>query len=90
MWRDGQVIDLNQYLSAEQYDQGWRLISAMGINEAGSVVGEAANIVDPVLAKQQRAFMLTTAIPEPQTSALFAFGLLGVFFCARRRAVKAS
>jgi probable HAF family extracellular repeat protein len=90
MWRDGQIIDLNQYLSAEQYGQGWRLTSARGINEAGSVVGEAMNITDPMLANKQRAFMLNAAIPEPQTSALFALGLLGVVFCAHRRADKAS
>jgi len=90
MWRDGQIIDLNQYLSAEQYDQGWRLTRAIGINEAGSVVGEAMNITDPLLANKQRAFMLNAAIPEPQTSALFALGLLGVVFCAHRRTDKAS
>jgi probable HAF family extracellular repeat protein len=90
MWRDGQIIDLNPYLSAEQYDQGWRLTRAMDINAEGSVVGEAMNITDPVLANKQRAFMLNAAIPEPQTSALFALGLLSVFFCARRRADKAS
>nr|WP_315196754.1 hypothetical protein [uncultured Aquabacterium sp.] len=68
LWQDGVAIDLNTQV--DTFD-GWRLITANGINDAGQIIGEATNA-----AGVRRAFVLTpTSIPEASTWASMSLGL---------------
>ena len=78
LWRDGVAIDLNTQV--ETFD-GWRLITANGINDAGQVIGEATNA-----AGVRRAFVLTpTSIPEASTWASMSLGLVLMCGVLRRQ-----
>ncbi len=74
IWNGLVATDLNALLAPGAMDQGWYLLSAVGINDAGSIIGIAANE-----SWQVRYFLLTAAlVPEPQTHALLLAGL-GIF-----------
>ena len=78
LWRDGVAIDLNTQI--DTFD-GWRLITANGINDAGQVIGEATNA-----AGVRRAFVLTpTSIPEASTWASMSLGLVLMCGVLRRQ-----
>ncbi len=49
LWRDGRMLDLNDLLPA---DSGWELVRALGINDAGQIVGEG------LFRGTKRAFLL--------------------------------
>lgn len=88
MWRDGTVIDLNGFLSAEALASGWVLRTANDINDQGWIVGNAVN----ARLGLQSGYLLTAVslspVPEPQTWAMLLLGLgcLGrAGWLARRR-----
>lgn len=85
LWQGGVAIDLNTQV--DTFD-GWRLISANGINDAGQIIGEAINAEGV-----RRAFLLTPAsIPEASTWASMSLGLVlmgGVLRRQRGRATPA-
>jgi probable HAF family extracellular repeat protein len=87
LWDDGTAIDLNGFLSAETVNEGWVLTEANDINNKGWIVGSASNYLQGVALQ---AFLLTpsdevgtartvpmmlTAVPEPETYAMFLAGL---------------
>lgn len=80
--RDGVMTDLNDLLPA---DSGWELTQALGINDAGQIVGMGWYIDpdDPSGAFTTRGFLLDPRpVPEPTPLALFA--LAGLALAARR------
>lgn len=64
LWKNGSIYDLNDLIDPAS---GWRLYSAEGINERGQIVGFGS------FGGQSRAFLLT-AVPEPNSVALFLSG----------------
>ena len=78
LWQDGMAIDLNTQVDTFE---GWRLITANGINDAGQIIGEAMNA-----AGARRAFVLTpTSIPEASTWASMSLGLVLMCGVLRRQ-----
>ncbi len=55
LWRDGRMLDLNDLLPA---DSGWELVRALGINDAGEIVGEG------LFQGTKRAFLLAPVSPD--------------------------
>jgi probable HAF family extracellular repeat protein len=99
LWDDGIAIDLNGFLSAETVNEGWVLTEANDINDKGWIVGSASNYLQGVAL---RAFLLTpsneegaaitvpmmlSAVPEPETYALFlaGLGLMAATLLSRRK-----
>ncbi len=82
LWNGTTPIDLNKYLDSNLANAGWFLSSANGINDIGSIVGQARTRPDG----ESRAYILSvTAVPEPQTYALMLAGLGMVCFATLRR-----
>jgi probable HAF family extracellular repeat protein len=74
----GILYDLNSLVPAPG---GWVFSEALGINDAGAIVGHG------LIGGQQHAFLLTP-IPEPSTYALiFGAGVLGLAAWRRRRSM---
>jgi probable HAF family extracellular repeat protein len=85
LWENGTVTDLNSFLDIDAVNAGWVLTQANGINDNGSIVGIAYNSkLSPYVF---HPFLLTqvTAVPEPDTYAMFLAGLGIMGFVARRR-----
>lgn len=81
LWRNGQAIDLNSFLSQADRDAGWALVSATGINDLGWIVGTAVQNGGPF----GTGFVMSIpAVPEPASLAMLAAGL-GVLGAAARR-----
>jgi len=81
IWIDGQIYDLNALISP---DSGWVLGEAVGMNDAGQVVGNG------VFNGVGEGFLLTPAggegagVPEPGTVFLIPVGLGAVAWILRR------
>jgi hypothetical protein len=67
---------------AETRAAGWVLMFAYDINDNGAIVGTAYN---NILGIEERAFLLTPAIPEPETYALMLAGLGLIGFMGQRK-----
>lgn len=81
LWHEGELIDLNAYLSEDQKAQGWTLSYASGINDSGWIVGTATNQNGPA-----RAFLLhAAAVPEPSGWMALMGGLALIVLTIRRR-----
>ena len=72
--------DLNTFLDASSVNAGWVLQTAFGINDAGSIVGQAYN----TKTFATDAFVLA-AVPEPESYAMLLAGLGLIGAIARRR-----
>jgi hypothetical protein len=85
LWDANGATDLNSFLSPADVDAGWVLREATGINDAGSITGNASNSH----MEDRFAFTLTVSggpsppVPEPATCALLAVGLLAVFMAGK-------
>ncbi len=82
MWDGDSIIDLNSFLDASAVSAGWVLTDAKDINENGWIVGSASN---SRLGISSHAFLMTAAVPEPETYAMMLMGLGLMGFVARRR-----
>ncbi|MGC4062669.1 MAG: hypothetical protein QM749_18220 [Aquabacterium sp.] len=80
MWVDGQIIDLNSLLSAQDIQAGWVLTEAAAINSAGMIVGTASN----TLTSQIRGFVLSP-VPEPSVGLLMVLGTACLSVHVRRQ-----
>lgn len=80
------ATDINSFLSASDLSAGWVLGSPYGINDMGSIVGQAQNsrtgAYDAFLLS---ASPLASAVPEPDTCAMLLTGLGLMGFMVRRR-----
>jgi len=74
-----QEVDLNSVLPAGS--NFWKLTEAMDINESGQILGYGAVNGD----WQPHAFLLTPAVPEPQSWIMLLSGLVALRWKARRR-----
>ena len=81
LWSKGVISDLNTFLSSQQKAEGWLLTYASDINDKGWIVGNAYN----TLTDQTRAFLLTSAVPEPGSYLMFGIGIALTLFAVRRR-----
>ncbi|MEY4562254.1 MAG: hypothetical protein RLZZ618_1531 [Pseudomonadota bacterium] len=81
LWRDGEAVDLNNFLDPQFSAAGWRLSGALDINDHGAIVGTAVNDTLGVYA----GYVLTP-IPEPETVVLMLAGLGLLGAAARRKA----
>lgn len=81
LWKDGAIIDLNKYLPAHLKAEGWYLNQATAINNKGWIVGTGFS----PLYDQTRAFLLTSAVPEPGSYLMFGVGIALTLLAARRR-----
>lgn len=70
VWIEGDVIDLNSFLTDEEVAEGWTLRSAVGINSSGIIVGNAYNEFSGL----SQIYLMTPAVPEPRTWALLLAG----------------
>lgn len=70
-WINGETIDLNTFLDDDDIAAGWMLSAAIDINQSGVVVGNAVN----AFTGMSQIFLLTPAVPEPETWALLLMGL---------------
>jgi probable HAF family extracellular repeat protein len=78
LWNGTTATDLNSFLGASATKAGWVLERAYDINGNGWIVGGAHN----------SGFLLTPAVPEPETYALFMAGLgLMAGVISRRRKI---
>jgi probable HAF family extracellular repeat protein len=82
MWKGGVITDLNNFLSAELKAEGWYLTEATGINDKGWIIGLGSNL----LFDQTRAFLLTSAVPEPGSYLMSIVGLALLAATLRRSA----
>ena len=82
LWENGQVIDLNSFLTASELAEGWVLTSATGINDDGSIIGEA--MAGPALGTSH-GFVLSVAVPELGTLPMTVLALGGLLFVRRQR-----
>jgi len=69
LWRDGVMTDLNSFLDQATWDAGWRLTTALAINNNGSIVGYATQNGTGLA----HAFLLS-AVPEPGALPLMLLG----------------
>jgi probable HAF family extracellular repeat protein len=76
MWRNGQVIDLNSLLGPE--DAGWNLISAVDIDEDGTIIGFGR------YNGEYAAFVLRP-VPEPASMVALALGVGALLRRGRRK-----
>jgi probable HAF family extracellular repeat protein len=83
LWNGTTAVDLNNFLDSETRAAGWVLMFANDINDNGAIVGTASN--KNLSIYEDRAFLLTPAIPEPETYALLLAGLGLIALMARRR-----
>lgn len=81
VWIDGEAIDLNTFLDDQQVSAGWVLRSAVDINRSGVIVGNAYN----EFSGMTQIFLMTPAVPEPQTRALLLAGFVVMALFARRQ-----
>jgi probable HAF family extracellular repeat protein len=81
LWNGSTATDLNTLLDASSVDAGWVLTRANGINDSGSIVGEAVNTKSGVM----HGFVLVSAVPEPETYGMLLAGLVLMGAVARRR-----
>jgi probable HAF family extracellular repeat protein len=81
IWSGATAIDLNNFLDASIASAGWYLSSANAINDGGSIVGYANNRITGAYG----SYLLTSAVPEPETCALLLAGLGVITGVARRR-----
>lgn len=82
MWKGGVITDLNHFLSADMKAEGWYLTEATGINDKGWIIGIGSN----PLFDQTRAFLLTSAVPEPGSYLMSIIGLAMLAVVLRRSA----
>ncbi len=79
----GAAVDLNGLVDPAFLAAGWVLSTAADINDNGLIVGTAFNSLSGL----SQAFVLTpSAVPEPQTQALFLAGLAFLWGTRLRRA----
>lgn len=81
LWDGDQVIDLNDFLSAELAAAGWHLTLAADINDHGMIVGIAEN----GWSGEVVAGFQLTPVPLPAAVWLFGTGLAGLAGLARRQ-----
>jgi uncharacterized membrane protein len=83
LWENGQVINLNSDLTRTEIKDGWVLESANGINNNGTIVGDAVN----TFTGKDFAFVLDVVAPVPELSraTMMAFGLALIGFTTLRR-----
>lgn len=73
---------INSFLTVSDISAGWVLASAYGINDVGSIVGQAQNTQTGAY----NAFLLSAnAVPEPDTCAMLLTGLGLMGFMVHRR-----
>lgn len=85
LYRDGVMTDLNSLLPA---DSGWELTQALGINDAGQIIGlgyfNGPDSTDPLASAVLHGFVLDVE-PVPEPASLVVFALAGAALVARRR-----
>lgn len=82
MWDGSSITDLNSFVDAATAAAGWMLGSAAGINDQGSIIGNAWNLKT----NEQAGFLLAvTAVPEPGIYGIFMMGLCLMGFVVYRR-----
>jgi probable HAF family extracellular repeat protein len=88
LWFNGTTVDLNTLLSASDVSAGWVLKDARGINDKGSIIGQASN---SLLGIESQAFLLqsVTPVPEADTTAMLLTGLGVIGFMVRRKNTQA-
>lgn len=72
LWDGTSIINLNDYLNNEYAQEGWTLTQAREINDLGWIVGDAYN---SRLNLTKGFVMSVSAVPEPESYALFLAGL---------------
>jgi probable HAF family extracellular repeat protein len=86
LWKDGQVIDLNDFLPADLVAAGWILNNAGDINDDGVIVGGAFN---PLNGDAIASFKLTpTTVPVPGAVWLFVSALAGMISFKQHKTMK--
>jgi probable HAF family extracellular repeat protein len=81
LWNGTSFVDLNSFLSQAQAAQ-WQLLDAYDINESGSIVGDAKNL----MTGDTRGFVLTvTPVPEPEAYLMFGIGIAAAAVRSRKR-----
>ena len=80
LWENTMAIDLNSLLPASTVEAGWIVTNARGINDSGSIIGDAFNTHSNL----HHAFVMTP-IPEPEIYAMFVVGLGLMGFITRRK-----
>lgn len=82
LWDGNSVVDLNSFLDASTVNAGWELLVANGINDSGWIVGTARNTITGF----SSGYLLSvTAVPEPESYAMFFAGLGLIGALARRK-----
>ncbi|HEX3139520.1 MAG TPA: PEP-CTERM sorting domain-containing protein, partial [Rhizobacter sp.] len=85
LWNGTTAIDLNTFLSKSDQDAGWRLETALAINDHGWIAGMAHNS----LTDMRAPYLLTvTAVPEASTLALWLAGLGTLWIASHRLRVR--
>ena len=83
LWNRSTVIDLNTFLDSSLVEEGWILENANAINDNGSIVGTASNLLTGV----SHAFLMSvTAVPEPESYAMLLVGTGLICVVIKRRA----
>lgn len=80
IWKGDKLVDLNTLTALPA---GWRLESAMDINDKGQILGTACNGPNPEDCARVR-LDLVSAVPEPSPAPMLAAGL-GLLAWGRRR-----
>lgn len=80
LWRGGEAVDLNDFLSATDAEAGWRLEEATAINDSGWIVGRVKNL----LTGEQGGFVLSPASPVPEPHSIL-LALVGLSILALQR-----
>jgi len=87
LWQgNGTPLDLNAYLPSAYSTQGWYLSYAMGVNEAGTIVGLLSNANDPNLTASFELKAVPVPVPVPAAVWLFGSALAGLIGFGRRKA----
>ncbi|MGZ9710448.1 PEP-CTERM sorting domain-containing protein [Glaciimonas sp. GNP009] len=82
LWNGTTATNLNSFLTTSEINAGWTLVEADGINDSGSIVGQAHNN----LTNEAHAFsLIVSSVPEPETYAMLLGGLALIGVMVRRR-----